>query len=103
MPIFHDPNDSPPWRTASRQMSSDEAQREERMNFNHNASPSSDFHVDRSITADLVPEHVSEQPRMTAHDRNDLIEKIKRVKSPLWHFRQGVSGRDPTSVLLEIL
>lgn len=29
--------------------------------------------------------------RPTSQDRNGLIERIKRVQSPLWQFRQDVS------------
>ena len=92
MPIFHDPEDSPPGRTVSRQMSSDEAPKEGKMNFNDDVSPLGSLSLDKVMGSSVAYEHVSHEPRPTSRDRNGLIERIKRVKSPLWQFRQDVSS-----------
>lgn len=88
MPIFHDPHESPLWRTASRQMSSDGEQRGE---FEHDISPLGSLQLDNMPGTTARHEPVSPGLGPPSHDRNELIERIKRVKSPLWQFRQDVS------------
>ncbi|KAF2623273.1 hypothetical protein BU25DRAFT_442690 [Macroventuria anomochaeta] len=85
MPIFHDPQDSPPRRTASRQMSSDEAPKEGMTNFNEDASPLGSLSLESMMGSGTAHEPVSHGSRPTSRDRNGLMERIKRVKSPLWH------------------
>lgn len=88
MPIFHDPHESPPWRTVSRQMSSDEAQR----GFSHDVSPLGSFQPDEISGTSMASELVGHERKPQPHDRNELIERIKRVKSPIWQLRQDVSN-----------
>ncbi|KAL1596741.1 hypothetical protein SLS59_007772 [Nothophoma quercina] len=58
------------------------------MNFNDDVSPLGSLSLDKVMGSSMVYEHVSHEPRPTSRDRNGLIERIKRVKSPLWQFRQ---------------
>jgi hypothetical protein len=91
MPIFHDPQDSPPWRTLSRQMSSDEPQKEGTTDFSSDASSLGSLSLETVLHSGTAHESISFEARPTSRDRNGLIERIKRVKSPLWQFRQDVS------------
>ena len=91
MPIFHDPQDSPPWRTTSRQMSSDDSLKEGTTNFSRDASSLGSLSLESVLGSGTAQESISHEARPTSRDRNRLIERIKRVKSPLWQFRQDVS------------
>jgi hypothetical protein len=91
MPIFHDPQDSPPWRTTSRQMSSDEPHKEGTTNFSRDTSSLGSLSLESVLGSGTVQQSISHEARPTSGDRNGLIERIKRVKSPLWQFRQDVS------------
>lgn len=92
MPIFHDPHESPPWRTVSRRMSSDEARRGGELKLDRDVSPLSGLHLDDATSSGMIHEPASHESRPTSQDRNQLIERIKRVKSPLWQLRQDVSS-----------
>ncbi len=91
MPIFHDPEDSPPWRTAPRHMSSAEATKDEMPDVSH-VTPMGSLSLGGIVALGRASEPVSDAARPTSRDRNGLIERIKRVKSPLWQFRQDVSS-----------
>jgi hypothetical protein len=62
------------------------------MNFVQDVSPLGSLSLDRVVGPSTAHELVSHEPRPTSRDRNGLIERIKRVKSPLWQFRQDVSS-----------
>jgi hypothetical protein len=74
-------------------MSSDEAQRGGNLNVNQHVSPLDSLELDEPIASNMMPQPVGLQSRPTSHDRNELIEKIKRVKSPLWQLHQDVSSQ----------
>lgn len=93
MPIFHDPQDSPPWRTASRQMSSAEASKEGVTKLDEDITPMGSLSLDNMTFLSRAGEPTSHDIRPTSQDRNGLIERIKRVKSPLWQFRQDNCNR----------
>ncbi|KAH6629318.1 hypothetical protein C7974DRAFT_184602 [Boeremia exigua] len=92
MPIFHDPQGSPPGRTASRQMSSAEPPKEIMPNLD-DVTPMSGLSLESILRLGSADEPVGHDIRPTSRDRNGLIERIKRVKSPLWQFRQDNSSR----------
>ncbi|KAJ8117208.1 hypothetical protein OPT61_g1547 [Boeremia exigua] len=96
MPIFHDPQESPPRRTASRQMSSAEAN--ERMPDLGDVTPMGSLSLENIMGFTRADEPASDAPRPTSRDRNGLIERIKRVKSPLWQFRQDNGSRHDRSL-----
>ena len=92
MPIFHDPHESPPWRAVSHQMSSDEAKRGGELEFDRDVSPLGSLHLGDATSPGMIHQPASHQSRPASQDRNQLIERIKRVKSPLWQLRQDVSS-----------
>lgn len=80
-------------------MSSHEAQRDGNPDSGHHVSPVGSLHLADAMGPSIISHSVScdsqstpHDSRPTSHDRNELIERIKRVKSPLWQFRQDVSG-----------
>ncbi|KAJ4984210.1 hypothetical protein SVAN01_10318 [Stagonosporopsis vannaccii] len=93
MPIFHDPQDSPPWRPASRQMSSAEPPQERVANLDDDVTPVGSLSLDGKMVFISTDKPVSHDTRPTSRDRTGLIERIKRVKSPLWQFRQDSAAR----------
>ncbi|KAF1926942.1 uncharacterized protein M421DRAFT_6507 [Didymella exigua CBS 183.55] len=97
MPIFHDPHDSPPWRTASLQTSTDELPKEP-TNSSEDASSLGSLSLESILGSSATHEPVSQEARPTSRDRNGLIERIKRVKSPLWQFRQDISNHTDRSL-----
>ena len=73
-------------------MSSGEASQEGKTNFVQDLSPLGSLSLDGMVGCSTAHEIVSHESRPTSRDRNGLIERIKRVKSPLWQFRQDVSN-----------
>jgi hypothetical protein len=104
MPIFHDPFDSPPRRSSYRQTSFSGQPKLESPEFARNTSelaslrPSEGAHhgVQPSMDSDL---HASgrKQPKI---DRVNLIEHLKRTKSPSWQHDQHVSQREPRETIV---
>lgn len=73
-------------------MSSDEPHKEGTANFSRDTSSLGSLSLERILGPSTAQESVGHQTRPTSRDRNGLIERIKRVKSPLWQFRQDVSN-----------
>jgi hypothetical protein len=73
-------------------MSSHEAAKEGTTNFSEAVSPLGSLSLGSILGSSMAHEPVSHEARPTSRDRNGLIERIKRVKSPLWQFRQDVSS-----------
>ncbi|KZM27971.1 hypothetical protein ST47_g886 [Ascochyta rabiei] len=92
MPIFHDPHESPPQQSASRQMSSDKAQRGGESTPTHHVAPLDSLRAHGATGSGMICESASHETRPRSRDRNELMERIKRVKSPLWQL-----GQDQTS------
>ncbi|KAF2821118.1 hypothetical protein CC86DRAFT_303593 [Ophiobolus disseminans] len=87
MPIFHDPPDSPPRRPSSRQMSSTGQRPRTELNLSllHSMSPGECTELDaHDQTGSLAP-YLERKP----FDRADLIERLKRTKSPTWGNRRN--------------
>lgn len=94
MPIFHDPDDSPPRQPSSHQTSSSERQRA--------ASPITEIHVSQLDDLNFWGSTgLGTQPNMNTAlygsgrkqqnvDRVELIERLKRTKSPVWQQSQEV-------------
>lgn len=91
MPIFHDPQDSPSWRVASRQMSAEDESNEDKPDSDVDITPLGGLSLESVMGSTAMQEQASYATRPTSQDRNGLIERIKRVKSPLWQFYQNVS------------
>ena len=92
MPIFHDPQDSPLWRVASRRMSSaEEESNEDKPDSDVDVTPLGGLSLESVMGSSATQGQDSYAARPTSQDRNGLIERIKRVKSPLWQFYQNVS------------
>lgn len=94
MPIFHDPHDSPPRRSSSRNMSPGGGR----------GATSPDLSSASSLLQGLQPRNGAfrgAQPVVNPElhgsgqmqhnfDRMDLIERLKRTKSPVWQQDQNV-------------
>lgn len=72
-------------------MSSAEPPQEVVANLDDDVTPMGSLSLERILGFTSTDEPVSQITRPTSRDRNGLIERIKRVKSPLWQFRQDVS------------
>lgn len=73
-------------------MSSDAASKEGKVNSSEDISLLGSLSLDAMMGSSMAHEPVSHETRPDLHGRNGLIERIKRVKSPLWQFRQDVSS-----------
>jgi hypothetical protein len=99
MPIFHDPHDSPPQRPSSRQTPPGGQQRAESPTSGSDTSLLDNVRSwDRTVRgAPLNMNHeLCESGRKQANfDRMELIERLKRTKSPPWQQDQDVSRPQP--------
>lgn len=90
MPIFHDPQDSLSWRPVVRQTSAEHAM-EDTTDLACDVPSLGSLSMQSVLDSNAVLGPTGHESRPTSQDRNGLIERIKRVKSPLWQFRQDVS------------
>ncbi|KAF2996803.1 hypothetical protein E8E13_001270 [Curvularia kusanoi] len=74
-------------------MSSAEGSNEEVPNIDEDFTPLGILSLESVMAATAAHEQVSHVARPTSRDRNGLIDRIKRVKSPLWPFRQDAASR----------
>lgn len=94
MPIFHDPHDSPPRRSSSRQMFHSEERRIENPRTEYDVSILEPENSIGRIEQDMlhgVESLESPYPGRMSLNRVDLIERLKRTKSPVWQDHQNVS------------
>ncbi|KAF1942267.1 hypothetical protein EJ02DRAFT_402913 [Clathrospora elynae] len=93
MPIFHDPHDSPPRPTFSRQASSAGLQRAGTPVFVFEKLMGNSLHAgepaEAEMSLDTNPESPSQTRKTSVFGRKELIERIKRTNSPSWMQRQG--------------
>jgi hypothetical protein len=94
MPIFHDPHDSPPRRPSSH-LTSGGQRRAGTLDTDFDISLLENFQSEDSTgyetQADMIQESSSHGQKQSPFDRVDLIERLKRTKSPLWQQRPNVS------------
>lgn len=93
MPIFHDAHDSPPRWSPARQTTADEARRAGHQNFDANVSllniPSGHEHAGQERVSEMDSSASTREAR--TFDRVELIERLKRTKSPQWQQQRKVS------------
>jgi hypothetical protein len=94
MPIFHDPHESSLGRPSSDRAS--HVQREadaptSYLDLSLPGSISSGIGSKHGTRAEMDYESSGHEQKQSAFDRVELIERLKRTKSPLWRPRQDVS------------
>jgi hypothetical protein len=97
MPIFHDPQDSPPRHLSSRQASSAGKQRAGASTIGFDKPLSnitqSEDRTDCESQIDMQPPSPKEDRKPSRLDRIELIERLKRTQSPSWQLQNVSSVR----------
>jgi hypothetical protein len=99
MPIFHDPHDSPPRRPSSRQTSSGGQRGAESPIAGSDASLLDNMRPwdsdGRGAAMNMNSDQRGSGRKQASFDRMELIERLKRTKSPPWQRDQDVSRPQP--------